>query len=171
MNQLSLRSDYSTKYVEKTLVLILCAALFISGKSYAQDTTAIEVEIDRSSAQLSDLLTGTPNPHPDVASFLDTAMIVTSVADGPKIVRCHAKNDNGVIAGRIRMYVPSGGLRFFLASDIVHQRGFVGSVICEAPSLVVGSEIMLGVITSDIEVHQDHRAGSTIMLFPVTAVR
>ena len=56
-------------------------------------------------------------------------------------------------------------------ADIVDESGFVGSVICTAKGFVVGTEVMLGVVTTDIEVLQDNRFDVSSMLFPVTATK
>jgi len=161
---------------EKTLPLvtfsILCMVLaLLTTAAYAQDAVPDEVLIDRDPAQLSDLLIGGAHPRPDLAPFLDTAMALTNVGADDTLVRCHARNRQGDIVGRVRVNVPAMGLRFFLASDIVEQRGFVGSVICLARSHVVGTEVMLGVVHTDIQVHQDFTAGWSTLLFPVSAMR
>jgi len=151
---------------------MLCLMLALAGSStYAQDAASDEVLIDRDPEQLADLLIGGDHPRPDLAPFLDTAMALTNVGANDTVVRCHARNRQGDVIGRIRVKVPSMGLRFFLASDIVDQRGYVGSVICAARGHVVGTEIMLGVLQTDIEVHQDFSAGFSTLLFPVSAMR
>ena len=54
---------------------------------------------------------------------------------------------------------------------MIDQSGHVGSVVCMARGVVLGTEVLLGVVTTDIEVHQDHRNNGSIMLFPVTATK
>lgn len=151
--------------------LLITGLLFAHGGS-AQTLADTEIEIDRDANELSDLLVSVDVARSDVASLLDTAMIITNVGNSGTIARCHANNRNGVLVSRIRVRIPSGGLRFFLMSDLVRQPlGFVGSVICNVPGHAVGSEIMLGVVTTDVDVQQDYSAGSTSILFPVAATR
>jgi len=151
-------------------LIVLCANPLFAGSLFAQDSLS-EIEIDRDAGELSDLLTGGAHPKPDVAALLDTAMVVTNVSPTDTVARCYANNRNGTIVGRIRVRIPAGGLRFFLASDIIEERGFVGSVVCSLPGFAVGTELLLGVITTDIQVHQDYRSNITTLLFPVTAMR
>ncbi len=149
---------------------LLCGSLSTSVLLNAQVATIVEIEIDRDSTELSGLLTGTPLPKPEVAPLLDTAMVVTSVHGAEVWVSCSARDAKGTEVGRIRVRLPAFGVRFFLASDIVEERGFVGSVLCSAPGYVVGSEIMLGVVTTDIEVQQDNQVSNSYLLFPITAM-
>ncbi|HAJ75013.1 MAG TPA: hypothetical protein DCM64_01010 [Gammaproteobacteria bacterium] len=150
---------------------VLLASLLFSSTLTGQDLTVVEVEIDRDATQLSDLLTGAALPKPEVAALLDTAMVLSSIHNTETWAYCYAKNQSGAIVGRVRVRLPAGGVRFFLASDIVEQNGFVGSVICTAAAWVIGTEVMLGVVTTDIEVHQDTRGDVSTMLFPVTAMK
>ena len=145
-------------------------ALSLSLSVRAQDD-AVEVEIDRDATQLSELLAGAPHPKPEVGGLLDSAMVITSVSGYETVARCHANDHNGKIAGRVRVRIPPNGVRFFLASDIIAERGFVGSVICTAAGFVLGTEVMFGVIDTAIDVEQDYRSGTTSILFPVTAMR
>jgi len=164
----NLSSTLVQKYALSCVSLLL---LFVSGFSAAQDFAVVEIEIDRDANELSDYLTGTPLPKPEIASLLDTAMILTSVHNTETTAYCYANDKNGNTVGRIRMRIPAMGVLFFLASDIVDERGFVGSVICNAKGFVVGTEVMLGVVTTDIEVMQDNRFEVSSMLFPVTATK
>ena len=144
--------------------------LALSLSAQAQDN-ATEIEIDRGATELSELLTGGPHPKPEVGGLLDSAMVITSVSGNETVAHCYANDHNGKIAGRVRLRIPANGVRFFLASDIIAERGFVGSVICTAPGFVIGTEVMFGVIDTSIDVEQDYRAGTSSMLFPVTAMR
>ncbi|MEQ8953667.1 MAG: hypothetical protein RL120_05990, partial [Gammaproteobacteria bacterium] len=160
----------------KTLVSKLASLLLFGGLLsintllYAQVDTIVEIEIDRDSNELSDLLIGAPLPKPEFAPLLDTAMIVTSVHGAEVWVNCSARDAKGELRGRIRVRLPAFGVRFFLASDIVEERGFVGSVLCSTPAYVIGTEIMLGVVTTDVDVKQDNQVSSSNLLFPVTAM-
>jgi len=146
--------------------------LLLANSASAQEVAVVEVEIDRDTNELSDLISGyKPLPHPDIAPLLDTAMVLTSIHNTETWAYCHAKNQLGTIAGRVRVRIPAGGVRFFLGTDIVDERGFVGSVLCTAAGWVVATEMMLGVVTSDIEVQQDTGANVSSMLFPITAVK
>ena len=149
------------------LISLLCA----SGLAAAQDEAVMEIEIERDANELSDLLSGSMLPKPDVAPLLDTAMVLTSIQPGESTAYCRANNKNGVLVGRVRVRVPAGGVRFFLASDIVDERGFVGSVICTAAGYLSATEVMLGVVTSAIDVQQDTRADTSTMLFSVIATK
>ncbi|MDD9888856.1 MAG: hypothetical protein OXU66_04180 [Gammaproteobacteria bacterium] len=154
-------------FVLPGIVLILLA-----NSTLAQQIAVQEVEIDRATDELSDLISGyKPLPHADIAPLLDTAMVLTSIHNTETWAYCHAKNQLGMIVGRVRVRIPAGGIRFFLSSDIVNERGFVGSVLCTAAGWVVGTELMLGAVTSDIEVQQDTRADVSSMLFPITATK
>ena len=150
---------------------VLLASLLFSSTLTGQDLSVVEVEIDRDATQLSDLLTGAALPKPEVAALSDTAMVLSSIHNTETWAYCYAKNHGGAIVGRVRVRLPAGGVRFFLAPDIVEQNGFVGSVICTAAGWVIGTEVMLGVVTTDIEVHQDTRGDVSSMLFPVTAMK
>lgn len=151
---------------------LLITGLLFAHSGFAQSLADTEIEIDRDAIELADLLVGADVASSSVASLLNTAMIITNVGDSDTIARCHANNRNGVPVSRIRVHIPSSGVRFFLMSDLVRQpRGFVGSVVCQVPGHAVGSEIMLGIITTDVDVQQDYRAGVTSILFPVTATR
>ena len=153
------------------LIGVALSSLLFSGVMMAQVPTIVEIEIDRDATQLSDLLTGAPLPKPEVAALLDTAMVLSSIHFTETWAYCSAKDAAGTLVGRVRVRLPAGGVRFFLASDIVEENGFVGSVICTAAGWVIGTEVMLGVVTTDIEVHQDTRADVSSMLFPVTAMK
>lgn len=151
-------------------LLIVSGLLGISNLLNAQVDTIVEIEIDRDSNELSDLLTGAPLPKPEVAPLLDTALVVTSVHGTEVWVSCSARDATGELRGRVRVRLPAFGVRFFLASDIVEERGFVGSVLCSAPGYVIGSELMLGVVTTDIDVKQDNQVTMSNLLFPITAM-
>ncbi|MBT8146388.1 MAG: hypothetical protein KJN90_06000 [Gammaproteobacteria bacterium] len=151
---------------------LLITGLLFASSGFAQSLSDTEIEIDRDASELSDLLVGANVTSSEVAWLLDTAMIITNISDSGTVARCHANDRNGTPVSRIRVRVPAGGVRFFLMSDLVRQpRGFVGSVVCNVPGHAVGSEIMLGIITTDVDVQQDYRAGVTSILFPVTATR
>ena len=153
-------------------VFLMITGILLISSGYAQSLADSEIEIDRDANELSDLLVGADVASSDVATLLDTAMIITNVSDAGTLARCHANDRNGTTLSRIRVRIPAGGIRFFLMSDLVRQpRGFVGSVICNVPGSAIGSEIMLGIITTDVDVQQDYRAGITSILFPVTATR
>ena len=164
---------FSRTIVQKfTLPGLFLSLLLFSSFSTAQDLAVVEIEIDRDTNELSDLISGfKPLPTPDVAPLLDTAMVLTSIHNSETWAYCYAKDKEGTTVGRVRVRLPAGGIRYFLASDIIDQRGFVGSVICTAAGWVVGTEVMLGVVTTDIEVQQDTRADMSSMLFPVTATK
>lgn len=145
--------------------------LSFSSMSVAQVDAIVEIEINRDTNELSDFLSGAPLPKPEIAALLDTAMVITSIHNTETTAYCYANDHNGNTVGRVRVRIPAMGVRFFLASDIVDQHGFVGTVICTAAGYVVGSEVMLGVVTTDIEVQQDNRFDVSSMLFPVTAMK
>lgn len=153
------------------LVGIWLTLLLTTTVSTAQNAVLTEIEIDRDANELSDLLSGAALPKPEVAAILDTALVFTSAHGSETTAHCHANDNSGITVGRVRVRIPAMGVRFFLSSDIVEERGFVGSVICSAAGYVIGTEVMLGVVTSDIEVHQDYRAGVSNLLFPVTAMK
>lgn len=152
-------------------ILASVALLLLPGISAAQTSALVEIEINRDANQLSDLLSGAALPKPGVAAILDTALVFTSVHGTETTAYCHANDKNGVTAGRVRVRIPAKSVRFILASDIVEERGFVGSVVCNAAGYILGTEVMLGVVTTDITVHQDYRSGVTNLLFPVTAMK
>ncbi len=152
-------------------ILSSLALLQIPGISTAQNAAMMEIEVNRDANELSDLLSGAALPKPHVASILDTALVFTSVHGSETTAYCHANDKNGVTLGRVRVRIPAKGIRFILSSDIVEARGFVGSVVCSAAGYVLGTEVMLGVVTTDIPVHQDYRAGVSNLLFPVTAMK
>ena len=159
------------KRISNSLGLLLILGSVIGGTAAnAQSATIVEIEIDRDSTELSGLLTGAPLPKPSVAPLLDTAMVFTSVHGAEVWANCSARDAKGELRGRVRVRIPSFGVRFFLASDIVEERGFVGSVLCSAPGYITGTEVMLGVVTSDIEVKQDNQVTVSNILFPVTAM-
>ncbi len=146
--------------------------LSLTNAVQAQTFAADEIEVNRDANELSDLLAGfKPLPNPEVAPLLDTAMVFTSIHPTEIWVHCTAKDNAGLVEGRVRVRLPAGGVRFFLGSDITDERGFVGSVLCTGEGWIVGTEVMLGVVTSDIDVQQDTRADISSMLFPVTAVK
>ena len=155
-------------FVSVTIVAVL---LLTSSVSSAQSANLIEIEIDRDTNQLSDLLSGAALPSPGVAAILDTAMVFTSAHPAETTVYCSANDKNGVTVGRVRVRIPTMGVRFFLASDIVEENGFVGTVICSATGFIIGTQVVLGAVTTDIAVQQDFRAGVTNVLFPVTAMK
>lgn len=152
-------------------ILASVALWHLSGISVAQNPAVMEIEINRSVNELSDLLSGAALPKLHVASILDTALVFTSVHSSEKTAYCHANDKNGVTVGRVRVRIPAKGIRFFLASDIVEERGYVGSVVCSATGYVLGTAVMLGVVITDIPVQQDYRAGVSNLLFPVTAMK
>jgi len=155
-----------------TRALVLLAGLLGASQGFAQVLSDTEFEIDRDTGELADLLAGADVTDSDLVSVMNTAMIMTNVSDSGTVARCHAINRNGVPVSRVRVRIPAGGIRFFLMSDLVPQpRGFVGSVICNVPGLVIGSEILFGLITTDVDVQQDFRDGVSLILFPVTAMR
>jgi hypothetical protein len=168
--KLAYASVISRSLSAATRPFLIVTGLLLASHGFAQALD--ETEIDRDADQLADLLTGADVANSDLAPLLDTAMLITNVDDAGTVARCHANNHNGTTVSRIRVRIPAGGVRFFLLSDMVRQpRGFVGSVICNVPGNAVGSEIMLGLITTDIDVQQDYRAGVTSILFPVSAKR
>ena len=75
------------------------------------------------------------------------------------------------MVGWVRVRLQAGGVRFFLASDIVEENGFVGSAIRTAAGWVIDTEVMLGVVTTDREAHHDTGADVSSMLFPVPMVK
>ena len=152
-------------------ILASIVLLHLPGISAAQNSTVMEIEVNRNANELSDLLSGAALPAPHVASILDTALVFTSVHGSETTAYCHANDKNGVIVGRVRVRIPAKGVRFILSSDIVEERGFVGSVVCNAAGYVLGTEVMLGVVTTDIPVQQEYRAGVSNLLFPVTAMK
>jgi len=156
------------------IAALACLAFMAQG--YAQDDLPVEdsiteIEIDRDAADLGDLLSGNDRPNTHLAPLLDTAMILTAAGPNESVARCVARNARGEVSGRVRVRIPGHGVRFFLLSDIVDDRALVANVNCHVSGIAVGTEIMLGVITSDIQVHQEFRAGRTHILFPVTALR
>ncbi|MBL4821030.1 MAG: hypothetical protein JKY98_08610 [Gammaproteobacteria bacterium] len=164
-------NDRSSNIKKLIGVFVLFAGFLLIGSASAQEGFEDAVEIERDAEELSDLLTGKPNPHPEAASMLDTAMVLTNVARVPTVARCWANDSNGNTVGRVRVPIPGSGVRFFLASDIIEDSGFVGSVICSAGKLVIGTGIMLGVVTTSIEVHQDYKSRRSIIVFPIAAMR
>ncbi len=152
-------------------ILSSTVMLQLSGISAAQNAAVMEIEVNRDANELSDLLSGAALPKPHVPSILDTALVFTSVHGSETTAYCHANDKNGVTIGRVRVRIPAKGIRFILSSDIVEAQGFVGSVVCSAAGYVFGTEVMLGVVTTDIQVHQDYRAGVSNLLFPVTGMK
>lgn len=157
------------KYLQPISVSV--ALLLLPSISSAQSTDLVEIEINRDANELSDLLSGGILPKPEIAAILDTAMVFTSMHNAETTAYCRASDKNGIAAGRVRVRIPAMGVRFFLASDIVEEHGFVGSVTCTATGYVIGTEVMLGVVTTDISTQQDYRAGLSSLLFPVTAMK
>lgn len=159
------------KLCSRIKALIISTFLLIAFEVTAQEDLPVEVEIGRDASELIDLMAGAPNPNPQAASLLDTAMILTNTDFVPAVIHCHANTENGDTIARVRIRVPGRGVRFFLASDIIDESGYVGNVVCMAPGVVIGTEVLLGAVTTDIEVHQDYRGNGSIMLFPVTATK
>jgi len=166
-------TNYQVKPTRQIVAQVFfCASLVLASPlASAQSAALQEVEIDRDATQLSDLLTGATNPNPEVAALLDTAMVLTSVSGAETTAYCYANDHQGITVGRVRVRIPAMGVRFFLASDVIADRGFVGSIICSAAGYVIGTELMIGILTTDIDVVQEYRSGQSSMLFPVTAMR
>ena len=102
-----------------TRAFLLITGLLFASSGFGQSLSDTEIEIDRDASELSDLLVGIDVPSTEVASLLDTAMIITNVTDSGTMAHCHANNRNGITVSRIRVRIPAGGVRFFLMSDLV----------------------------------------------------
>lgn len=124
-----------------------------------------EVEVDRVGVELLDRLP----PRPDDVDRVDTALVFTNSGWGSKRVRCVAFDDDGRAVGRVRLSVPSQGLRYVLASDLSDGRDFVGSAQCSSSGHITGSAIWLGPGITDLTVRQGALDGWTRIRFAVVA--
>ncbi|MBW2420513.1 MAG: hypothetical protein JRH19_18370 [Deltaproteobacteria bacterium] len=136
----------------------LCAALWsltLAPIAGAQKLTAVDPgpEIVRDTAALSHDLRPRPIDDPDVA---DTALIFTNKGSDARVF-CVGFDKEGDPVGRAWLKLPRLGLRYMLASDLSHDRDFVGHVQCSAPGQVKGSSVFLGPGLTDLPVIQTKR--------------
>ncbi len=163
--------DYGTNNLPR-LISTLFSLLVCSSTVLAQDDAVAEIEVTRDARELGDLIAEVkPLPDPVVAPLLDTALIFTSIDDRESWVHCTATRFDGSVSGRVRVHLPATGVRFVLASDFVDERGWLGSVRCSARGWTTGTQIMLGALSSDVDVLQDSRSDTSSMLFTMVATR
>ena len=123
-----------------------------------------EIAIDRDSVELRDAM--------DIRDrdLINTALVFTNVAGDRARVGCHAFNADGEPVGRVRVYIPGGGLRFVFASDFGNSVDFVGHVTCRTSPRVRGSAVLLAPhAITDLSAQHNRRLGT--ILFPVVANR
>ena len=97
-------------------------------------------------------------------------MVITLAHNTETTALGYANDKSSNIIGRIPVPIPAMWIRFFLASNIIDERGFVGNVINTPEGYVAGTE-MLGIVTTDIDVQQDNRFDLSSMLFLVTSTK
>ena len=116
----------------------LALAALLAMPSIASAQSVAEVEIDNDPDLLTDELR---DPDPDIA---DTFMIFTSQHGRRAIVRCVARDKNGVVVGRSLTRVPAHGLRYVRASQMSNGVDFIGSVNCRTRGRVIPTTVFLG---------------------------
>jgi hypothetical protein len=123
------------------------------------------IEVDRDAV---DLRTHIRDRSLDPDS-VDTAVVFTNTRSTPALVKCVGFDDRGHIVGAARTRVPGNGLRYLRASDIAHDRDFVGSVLCKSNGRVIGSALLVGAQLTDLEVRERSAKQRTVLRFPLVA--
>ena len=159
----------SSQTMRKTAIWIALLGLLLPSYGAAQvaelpASEIDEVAIDRGSAELRDAM--------DIRDrdLIDTALVFTNISRDRARVGCHAFNADGEPVGRVRVYIPGGGLRFVFASDFGNSVDFVGHVNCKTSPRVRGSAVLLAPhAITDLAAHHNRRQGT--ILFSVVANR
>jgi len=164
------------------MALALAAGLAVTWPATAQNTVDwgaqalvgieevpdvnVEISVDRDALDLQEHIRVRVY-DPDV---VDTAMVFTSTRHGVLVVRCTAWDDRGRIVGRVRVKVPSRGLRYVRARDIGHGRDFIGSAMCSTGGGgLLGSVVLVGGEFSDLRVVQSDGERGSLIRFPLIA--
>ena len=150
-----------------TAVLAAPAQAGPAGEVAAVDAVADQeaIEVDRDAVDLRTHIRDR-SLNPD---SVDTAVVFTNTRATPALVKCVGFDDRGRIVGAARTRVPGNGLRYLRASDIAHDRDFVGSVLCKSNGRVVGSALLVGAHLTDLEVRERRRRTWTLLRFPLVA--
>ncbi len=121
------------------------------------------IEVDRDAIDLRTHIRDRRLDHDSV----DTAVVFTNPGPTPARVKCVGFDDQGRLVGAARTRVPGNGLRFLLASDIAHDRDFVGSVLCRSNGRVIGSALLVGARLTDLGVRERSAKRWTLLRFPL----
>ena len=147
------------------LTMLGCWAL--CGSVLADDGVEVIRDID----ELPDLLRPIDQRPVDERDIIDTALLFTGAGNEVSVVRCVAFGRNGQRLGAAWLRVPGKSLRFMLASDLVNDLDFLGSVHCHSGGRVIGSEVVIGLINTDIDVIQNPGATRSTIIYPVVVSR
>ena len=104
--------------------------------------------------------------------FVDIAALRAKQLRRGALARVDSENvdADGEPVGRVRVYIPGGGLRFVFASDFGHSVDFIGHVTCKTSPRVRGSAVLLAPhALTDLSAQHKRRLGT--ILFPVVVNR
>ena len=123
------------------------------------------IEVDRTAIDLRTHLLDRRLDHDSV----DTAVVFTNTRATIAHVKCVGFDGRGRVIGAARTRVPGRGLRYLLASDIAHDRDFVGSILCKSDGRVIGSALLIGAQLTDLGVRERRVGGGLLLRFPLVA--
>ena len=151
------------RFIPRTLLLLGLAALLTPSPAAGQSLEPVEVELDRTAAELREVL-----DRPVDEDTFDTALVFTNTGRSDRRIVCRGFDDDGNPVGRIAVKVPGLGLRFILASDVSNDTDFLGQVQCGPRGRIVGSAYLLG---AGPLTKVSARNRSTRIVFPVVLTR